>query len=73
MKLTTFPISRNKRIFTRLLDVFESLIKTKARSHWTLFIILLTSGVNSKQKHVYGNKITQYIQDCKCLMLVKAI
>ena len=34
-----------RRIFKKLLGVSESLIKIKVGSHWTLFVILLTSAV----------------------------
>ena len=45
MQLATFFISSSRRIFTKLLSVSESSIKTKFRSRWTLFLILLTSAV----------------------------
>ena len=65
MKLATFLISGTKRIFTRLLSVPESSIKTKVRSHWADFLILLTSAVICKQRFLYGNEIVQYLQNCK--------
>ena len=38
----------------------------KVRSHWTLFVILLTSAAICKQKFLHGNEIVQYLQNCKC-------
>ena len=55
MKLATFFISST-----------ESSIKINFRSHGTRFLILLTSAVICKQKLLYGNKIVQYLQNCKC-------
>ena len=66
MKLTTFFISSTRPIFTKLLDISVSLIKITARSHGTLFIILHTSVVISKQRLLYGNDTVQNFQNCKC-------
>ena len=41
-------------------------MKIKIRSHWTLFVILLTSAVICKQRLLHGNEIMQYLQNCKC-------
>ena len=54
-------ISSTRRIFTKLLAVSESSIKMKVRSHWTLFVILLTSAVICKQKRLPGNEIAHYL------------
>ena len=67
MKLTTFLISKTRRIFTKLLAVSESAIKIKARSHGTISIILLTSAVIFKQNYYFKlNGIVQHFQNCKC-------
>ena len=66
MKLTTFFITRTRRILTKLLGVSESPIKIKIRSLGTLFVILLTSAVICKQSLLHENDIMQYLQNCKC-------
>ena len=66
MKLTTFFISSTRPIFTKLLDISVSLIKITARSQGTLFVILHTSVVISKQRLLHGNDTVQNFQNCKC-------
>ena len=57
MKLATFFISSTKRIFTKLLSVSERSIKIKVRSHWALFLILLTLAVICRQRLLHGSEI----------------
>ena len=38
----------------------------KARSHGPLFLNVLTLAVICKQRLLYGNKIVQCLQSCKC-------
>ena len=66
MKLTTFFITRTRRILTKLFGVSESPIKIKIRSLGTLFVILLTAAVICKQSLLHENDIMQYLQNCKC-------
>ena len=66
MKLTTFFITRTRRILIKLFGVSESPIKIKIRSLGTLFVILLTSAVICKQSLLHENDIMQYLQNCKC-------
>ena len=65
MKLATFFISSTKLTFTKHLSVSERLTKIKARSHWALFLILLTLAVSCKQRLLHGNEILQFLQNCK--------
>ena len=77
MKQTTFLILRTTRIFSKLLGVSEISMKIKVRSHWTLFVILLTSGWSSpviwKQRLFHENEIGQYLQNRNAVMLAKTI
>ena len=54
--------------FQKLLVFSESSIKIKVKS---LFVILLTSAVISKQKILHGNKIAKYLQNWKCYNFVQ--
>ena len=65
MKLATFFISSTRRIFTKLLALFESLIKIKVKSDLTLFGVLLTSAAICKQKLFHGNELAHYLENCK--------
>ena len=65
MKLTTFFISRTKHIYAKSLTVPDSAFKMFVMSDWTLFEVLLTSAVISKQRLLHKNKIVQYLQKYK--------
>ena len=66
MKLATSFISRIRSILIKLLGLSESSAKINVRSHWTLFVIFLTSAVVCKKRHLHRNQILQYLQNCKC-------
>ena len=65
MKLARFFISNTRRIFTKLLALFESSIKIKVKLDLTLFGVLLTSAAICKQKLLHGNELVQYLENCK--------
>ena len=64
-ELAMLLISESRRIFTKLLAVSESLIKTKVKLLWTFSVILLTSAVICKERPFHGNEIVQYFQNYK--------
>ena len=71
MKRLTFFISSTICIFTKLLDVSESSIKIKVRSHGALSVIWFTSTVICKKTLLHRNEIVYYLQNCKYYSVVQ--
>ena len=63
MKLATFFIRRTNQIYAKVITVSKSKFEIKVVSAWTLFEILLTSAVISKQKLLQENEIVHCFQN----------
>ena len=66
MKLLAFSILSIGSIFTKLLVVSERLRKIKVNSYGSFFVIWLTLAIICNQRLFHGNKIVQYLPNCKC-------
>ena len=67
----TFFISRAKQIYTKPLNVSESILKIKVMPYFPFFQILRRSKVICKQRQDWAktnneHRIGQYLRNCKC-------
>ena len=73
MELTTFFISRPQQIYAKTLTISENAFKMKVMSAWTLFELLLTSGLTCKQRLLQETRLCNIFRDTNTKTLIKAI